>query len=65
MNFRFTRSGFPDLLVWNKESKRIKAVEVKGPSDSLSSKQTLWIHYMNECGLSAETCYVKPDTKYS
>ena len=27
---RFTRSGFPDLIVWNCEKKEIKAVEVKG-----------------------------------
>lgn len=27
---RFTRSGFPDLIVWNLEEKKIKAVEVKG-----------------------------------
>lgn len=27
---RFTRSGFPDLIVWNCDEKKIKAVEVKG-----------------------------------
>lgn len=27
---RFTRSGFPDLIVWNIDQRKIKAVEVKG-----------------------------------
>ncbi len=60
-HLRFTRSGFPDLLVWNAETKMIKASEVKGPNDTLSSKQILWIHYFNANGLAAEVCYVKSD----
>ncbi|KAJ6642446.1 Fanconi-associated nuclease 1 [Pseudolycoriella hygida] len=60
-NFRFTQSGFPDLLVWNPETKMIKAVEVKGPNDTLSSKQILWLNYFNASGFSAEVCYVKSD----
>ena len=58
--YRFNRSGFPDLLLWNLEKKIIKAVEVKGPGDQLSSKQSLWLNFMNKCGLDAEVCYVKP-----
>ncbi|KAI1301342.1 Fanconi-associated nuclease 1 [Halotydeus destructor] len=64
-NFRFARSGFPDLLVWNPMEKTAKAVEVKGPNDVLSSKQILWIDYMNEWGLEAEVCYVKAAPKGS
>lgn len=56
---RFTRSGFPDLIVWNLDEKKIKAVEVKGPSDSLSEKQCLWINFLNSCGLDSEVCYVR------
>lgn len=59
-HFRFTRSGFPDLLVWDISSRKIKAVEVKGPGDSLSSKQILWLEYFNLCSFPAEVCYVKP-----
>ena len=58
-HFRFTRSGFPDLLVWDISSRKIKAIEVKGPGDSLSSKQILWLEYFNNCCLPAEVCYVK------
>lgn len=60
-HIRFTQSGFPDLLVWNAETKMIKAVEVKGPNDTLSSKQILWLHYFNASGFPAEVCYVKSD----
>lgn len=62
-NFRFTRSGMPDLIVWNALEKTVKAVEVKGPGDSLSTKQILWLDYMNEWGLPAEVCYVKASLK--
>lgn len=58
-NFRLNRSGFPDLILWNVEEKRVKAVEVKGPGDSLSGKQILWLDYFRSCGLPAEVCYVK------
>ena len=58
--YRFHRSGFPDLLVWNVNNRTIKAVEVKGPGDHVSSKQALWIDYMNMFGLEAEVCWVKP-----
>lgn len=58
-HLRFTQSGFPDLLVWNAETKMIKAVEVKGPNDVLSSKQILWLDYFNANGFPAEVCYVK------
>lgn len=60
-HLRFTQSGFPDLLCWNAETKMIKAVEVKGPNDTLSSKQILWLDYFNAHGLPAEVCYVKSD----
>lgn len=60
-HLRFTQSGFPDLLCWNAETKMIKAVEVKGPNDTLSSKQILWLDYFNSHGLPAEVCYVKSD----
>lgn len=60
-HLRFTQSGFPDLLVWNAETKIIKAVEVKGPNDTLSSKQILWLDYFNANGFPAEVCYVKSD----
>lgn len=57
-NFRFTRSGFPDLTLWNPKSGSCRFVEVKGPNDRLSSKQILWIDFINKNGGSAQTCHV-------
>lgn len=59
-DYRFTRSGFPDLLLWNTYAKSIKAVEVKGPGDQLSTKQTLWINYLSSIGIDSEVCRVQP-----
>ena len=42
-NHRHTRSGFPDLTLWDPETGRCEVVEVKGPGDRLSNKQILWI----------------------
>lgn len=32
-------------------------MEVKGPSDTLSTKQKLWLDYLNRLGLNTEVCY--------
>ncbi|XP_029175953.1 fanconi-associated nuclease 1-like isoform X2 [Nylanderia fulva] len=56
-NFRLWKAGFPDLIVWNKYTKQYKIVEVKGPGDSLSIKQKLWLDYLNHLGLNTEVCY--------
>ncbi|RWS17190.1 fanconi-associated nuclease 1-like protein, partial [Dinothrombium tinctorium] len=58
-HFRHTRSGFPDLLIWNADKNLIKAIEVKGPGDQLSPKQSLWINNLNKAGLRTEVCFVK------
>lgn len=34
-----------------------KIVEVKGPGDTLSIKQRLWLDYLNRLGLNTEVCY--------
>ncbi|XP_050401294.1 fanconi-associated nuclease 1, partial [Patella vulgata] len=56
---RHTRSGFPDLTLWNTENKTFKIVEVKGPGDRLSHKQILWLSYLCKLGIDAEVCHVK------
>ncbi|CAK9798882.1 Fanconi-associated nuclease 1 [Anthophora plagiata] len=58
-NYRLWRSGFPDLIVWNYLTKKCKIVEVKGPRDVLSTKQRLWLEYLDELGLSVEICLVR------
>ena len=40
-NHRHTRSGFPDLTMWDTNNHRVVFVEVKGPNDRLSNKQIL------------------------
>ena len=56
---RFTRSGFPDLVVWQPEARRARVVEVKGPNDRLSTKQILWIEFLIAAGATAEVCHVQ------
>ncbi|GMT11428.1 hypothetical protein PFISCL1PPCAC_2725, partial [Pristionchus fissidentatus] len=42
---RNRRSGFPDLVLWSASKRVITVAEVKGPGDTLSSKQKLWLDY--------------------
>ncbi|XP_005094132.1 fanconi-associated nuclease 1 [Aplysia californica] len=56
---RHTRSGFPDLTLWNVDTGALKICEVKGPGDRLSHKQILWIDHLLELGVDAEVCHVK------
>ena len=56
-NYRYYRSGFPDLIVWNETKCRI--AEVKGPGDKLSAKQKLWIDHLLDLNADVEVCLVK------
>ncbi|KAK3097939.1 hypothetical protein FSP39_014690, partial [Pinctada imbricata] len=56
---RHTRSGFPDLTLWNPKEGTLKISEVKGPGDRLSHKQILWLDYLIQSGVDAEVCHVK------
>ncbi len=58
-NHRHTRSGFPDLTIWDPKNQKVAFVEVKGPNDRLSNKQILWIRYLNCLNLSAFVCHVE------
>lgn len=58
MDFRFTRSGFPDLTLWNAQKRTLAVVEVKGPNDQLSTKQQLWLDFFQKQGVRAAVCYV-------
>lgn len=58
-DYRFTHSGFPDLLVWDPAKKICKFSEVKGPRDKLSEKQILWIDTLAKSGADIEVLYVK------
>ncbi|XP_014603918.1 PREDICTED: fanconi-associated nuclease 1-like isoform X1 [Polistes canadensis] len=58
-NYILWKAGFPDLIVWNSNDKRCKIIEVKGPRDKLSVKQTLWLQYLQQIGVDTEVCLVK------
>ncbi|CAG9767095.1 unnamed protein product [Ceutorhynchus assimilis] len=57
-NLGETKSGMPDLLVWNTKTKTHKFVEVKGKNDKLAAHQILWLNYLQEAGANVEICYV-------
>lgn len=58
-NHRHTRSGFPDLTMWDTTKNRVAFVEVKGPNDRLSNKQILWLDYLTSLGFEAVTCHIE------
>lgn len=57
-DLRHTRSGLPDLVVWNPLDKIYKMVEVKGPGDRLSTNQKLWIDELLKLDANIEVCRV-------
>lgn len=59
LNFRYFRSGGPDLVLWSTETKKCRFVEVKGPGDKLSEKQIIWLDFFMENSIECEVCYVK------
>ncbi|XP_066184658.1 fanconi-associated nuclease 1 isoform X2 [Sylvia atricapilla] len=58
-DLRHCRGGLPDLLVWRSHSRHFKLVEVKGPNDRLSPKQTLWLSELHKLGAAVEVCHVQ------
>lgn len=58
-NFKLWKAGFPDLIVWNYDTKRHKIIEVKGPRDVLSTKQQSWLEYLHHLELNTEVCLVQ------
>ncbi|PVG01134.1 hypothetical protein CPB86DRAFT_782042 [Serendipita vermifera] len=58
-DYEASGGGVPDLIVWNPETKNIRFVEVKSPSDKLSETQKLWIHFLTKAGADVEVCHVE------
>ncbi|XP_026537789.1 fanconi-associated nuclease 1 [Notechis scutatus] len=58
-DLRHCRGGLPDLVVWKAEHGQFKLVEVKGPGDRLSHKQTVWLDELRKLGASVEVCHVE------
>ncbi|XP_052743686.1 fanconi-associated nuclease 1 [Bicyclus anynana] len=61
--YQYAHSGFPDLTLWNVNTKKISFVEVKTDSDKPSMKQKQWLLYLLDCELSARFCYVGVHTR--
>ncbi|WVQ97668.1 hypothetical protein IAU59_004782 [Kwoniella sp. CBS 9459] len=57
--YRHRCSGVPDLIVWDYANKDVRFVEVKGPGDSLSETQKVWIDVLLSSGIQVEVCRVK------
>ncbi|KAM7538192.1 hypothetical protein Aperf_G00000075010 [Anoplocephala perfoliata] len=51
-------SGLPDLCVWSPSTSKSKLIEVKGPGDTLSSQQIVWIDKLISFGADVEICSV-------
>lgn len=58
-DFRFWRSGFPDLTLWNKNTLKLKFVEVKSSNDQLSDKQVTWLNHLYLYGFDCEVCKIE------
>lgn len=50
--------GAPDLILWNFSEKECMFSEVKGPGDTLSASQRVWIDLMLKVGVKVEVCKV-------
>ncbi|WP_229248561.1 VRR-NUC domain-containing protein [Dyadobacter sandarakinus] len=51
LNLRENTRGFPDLLVWNENEYAF--IEIKSPTDHLSSRQLHWQHFFREHGVQS------------
>ena len=52
------RSGMPDLVLWHARRHYVRVVEVKGPKDTLSAKQRLWLEWFAAHDVDAQLCAV-------
>ena len=55
-NLRENTRGFPDLMVWN--DTEYVFIEIKSPTDHLSSRQLHWQHFFAEHGVSSRVVRV-------
>ena len=56
-NLRENTRGFPDLLVWNETEYAF--IEIKSPTDHLSSRQLHWQHFFTEHAVQSRIVRVK------
>jgi hypothetical protein len=63
-NYRVIGRGMPDLFIWkkkpgNSETTTVAFVEVKGPGDTLSEAQELWLNFLYQIGLDCRVLHIK------
>ena len=58
IDIRTHRSGFPDLICFNTQSKTYQLIEVKGPGDRLQDNQRLWLDYFVKHNIPSSVCWV-------
>ncbi|ORZ31832.1 VRR-NUC domain-domain-containing protein [Catenaria anguillulae PL171] len=58
---RGCRSGMPDLILWmpGASPPRVAFAEVKGPNDTLSDKQRVWMDVLIRAGCEVHLCLVR------
>lgn len=56
-NLRENTHGFPDLFVWSDND--YSFVEVKSPTDHLSSQQLYWLHFFERVGVKSKVLRVE------
>ncbi|TLU99621.1 VRR-NUC domain-containing protein [Dyadobacter luticola] len=56
LNLRENTRGFPDILVWNETEYAF--IEIKSPTDHLSSRQLHWQHFFVEHGVKSRVVRV-------
>jgi len=56
-NLRENTRGFPDLLVWDETE--YSFIEIKSPTDHLSSRQLHWLHFFANHGINSRIVRVK------
>ena len=60
-DYKYWNHGMPDLILWCKETNRVKFSEVKSENDRLSDVQIAWLNFFTENGIKAEACYINRD----
>ena len=58
-NLRDLKTGFPDLMLFNKKNKTYSLVEVKGPGDQLRPNQKRWLRFFDTQSIPYKVANIK------
>ena len=64
-DYKYWRGGLPDLLLLDPAASTAKFVEVKGPNDTLMTRQRWWLARLAEFGADVEVFRIEagPDVE--